>query len=180
MARYTTDAEVDLLRRYSTISKYGIVEIGVLDGETTKILAENSNCPIYGIDPIIPDSMDEKLIGSKNNILKNMSIYPNFMFYHNYSYNVVTDFNYKFDFIFIDGDHRYDSVIRDFTEWFPKMEIGGYIAFHDSAPVTSFPAEFKGWPGCVRLVDEIKNGLFFDNQIRWVETLDTINVFVKI
>ncbi len=37
----------------------GGVELGILEGKTTRNLCEsNPNIPIYGIDPIIPDSMN--------------------------------------------------------------------------------------------------------------------------
>ncbi len=180
MARYTTDAEINLLCKYSSISNMGIVEIGVLDGETTLAMSKFSKCPIYGIDPIIPDSMDQNLIGSKEIILNNMRGYPDFTFYNDYSFNVVIDFKNKFDFIFIDGDHHYESVKRDFLEWFPILERGGYIAFHDSGPVTSVQADFKGWDGCIKIVSEIKDNLYFCEEIEWIENVDTINVFKKI
>ena len=180
MARYTTEEEVKLLCRYANISKFGIVEIGVLDGETTLEMSKNCECPIYGIDPIIPDSMDSNLIGSKERILSNMENYHSFTLYDDYSFNVIKGFKEKFDFIFIDGDHNYDSVKKDFIEWFPLLEKGGYVAFHDSGPVTSIEADFKGWDGCIRIVGEIKEKFYFENQIEWVENVDTINVFKKL
>jgi predicted O-methyltransferase YrrM len=180
MARYTTDAEVNLLCRYSSISKKGIVEIGVLDGETTLSLSKHTNCPIYGIDPIISDSMDQNLIGSSESILSNMRDYKDFVFYQDYSFNVVKTFKSEFDFIFIDGDHKYEAVKKDFIDWFTLLDDGGYIAFHDSGPVTSINADFKGWEGCIKLVEEIKEGIHFNGKMEWVENVDTINVFRKI
>lgn len=176
MARYTTEAEVRLLQKYASNSKIGIVEIGVLDGETTKMMSLNSNAPIYAIDPIIADSMDTNLIGSEQLILNNMSHYKDFKFYKDFSFNLSKDWNQKFDFIFVDGDHRYESVKRDFEEWYALLEKDGYIAFHDSGPVTSIPADFKGWEGCIQLVEELKNS----GNITWVENVDTINVFQKL
>jgi len=35
------------------------------------------------------------------------------------------------DFIFIDGDHTYEGVKRDFELWSEVVRTGGYIAFHD-------------------------------------------------
>lgn len=35
------------------------------------------------------------------------------------------------DFIFIDADHTYESVISDLKHWFPKLKRGGHIAGHD-------------------------------------------------
>lgn len=35
------------------------------------------------------------------------------------------------DFLFIDGDHTYEGVKRDFEMYFPLVRKGGIIAFHD-------------------------------------------------
>jgi len=37
----------------------------------------------------------------------------------------------QFDFIFIDGDHSYDSCKEDINMWLPKIKQGGIIAGHD-------------------------------------------------
>lgn len=39
--------------------------------------------------------------------------------------------NQKLDFIFIDGDHSYEGVKKDFEMYSPFINPGGYIAFHD-------------------------------------------------
>ncbi len=36
------------------------------------------------------------------------------------------------DFIFIDGDHSYEAVKKDFLDWSPIVNVGGYVAFHDT------------------------------------------------
>jgi len=38
------------------------------------------------------------------------------------------------DFLFIDGDHSYDGVKRDYELWSPLVRRGGLIAFHDVKP----------------------------------------------
>jgi len=35
------------------------------------------------------------------------------------------------DFVFIDADHEYSSVIKDIDAWLPKIKIGGMLAGHD-------------------------------------------------
>ena len=38
------------------------------------------------------------------------------------------------DFLFIDGDHSYDGVRRDFELYSPLVREGGLVAFHDIVP----------------------------------------------
>ena len=35
------------------------------------------------------------------------------------------------DFVYIDGDHSYDSCKEDINMWLPKIKQGGIIAGHD-------------------------------------------------
>jgi predicted O-methyltransferase YrrM len=45
------------------------------------------------------------------------------------------------DFLFIDGDHSYEGVHRDFADYGPLVRAGGLIAFHDIHPHS------RGWGG---------------------------------
>ena len=50
-----------------------------------------------------------------------------------YAENVITTFdNEEFDFIFIDGDHATDAVVRDLMNYYPKLRKGGICAVHDA------------------------------------------------
>ena len=42
--------------------------------------------------------------------------------------------NRPVDFLFIDGDHSYEGVKRDYELWSPLVRSGGLIAFHDVKP----------------------------------------------
>ena len=57
--------------------------------------------------------------------------------------------NDKFDFIFIDGDHRYNAVKLDFEMYLPLVKSGGIIALHDIG--------YAEEGGVHKLWDEIKN-----------------------
>lgn len=37
----------------------------------------------------------------------------------------------ELDFIYIDGDHRYEAVVADLKGWQPKLRAGGVMAGHD-------------------------------------------------
>ncbi len=36
-----------------------------------------------------------------------------------------------FDFVYIDGNHQYDSLMADLIHWYPKVKKGGYFGGHD-------------------------------------------------
>jgi predicted O-methyltransferase YrrM len=54
--------------------------------------------------------------------------------------------NRAVDFLFIDGDHRYEAVKRDFELYVPLVRPGGVVALHDVSPMptatTGGPARF--------------------------------------
>lgn len=37
----------------------------------------------------------------------------------------------ELDFVYIDADHHYDSVVNDLKLWYPKVKKGGVLAGHD-------------------------------------------------
>jgi predicted O-methyltransferase YrrM len=172
-AKYTTAFESQTLAKFAGSAKLGIVEIGCLDGETTNVIARASAVPVYGIDPIVPDSMNPGLIGSKEKILQNLKWCKRFKFIQEYSHIAVASFNYDFDLIFIDGDHSYDAVKKDVDDWWSKLATSGIMLMHDTAPVTSENATFKGHDGPIRVTNEIKK------TKRCIGVWDTITGFQK-
>ena len=153
----------------------GIVEIGVLNGETSNYFLENCKLPIFGIDPLIPDSMNDELVGNINSINMLKRKYSNYTFIKDYSYNAVLSFNYKFDYLFIDADHTYEAVKKDFHDWFPLLNRGGYVSFHDSAKYRGGPHH---WEGPSRLVDELIADLK-NNGLEYYRTIYSLTSFKK-
>jgi hypothetical protein len=149
-----------------------IVEIGVFDGNTSQIfLDNNNNVRIYGIDPIIPDSMAPELIGNEDKVRNLVYKYPNFVFIKDFSYYVVKEWIEPISYIFIDGNHNYDAVRKDFEDWLPFVEIDGYISLHDSG----LNRGGNGWPGPSQLSDE----LLSDNRVEYVDTVGSMTIFKK-
>jgi cephalosporin hydroxylase len=65
----------------------------------------------------------------------------------------------KVDFLFIDGDHSYEGVKKDFEMYSPLVRKGGIIAFHDIIPdyYTRYGIKTSTWAGWVyKFWNEIK------------------------
>jgi predicted O-methyltransferase YrrM len=65
----------------------------------------------------------------------------------------------RVDFLFIDGDHSYEGVKKDFEMYSPLVRKGGIIAFHDIIPdyYTRYGIKTSSWAGEVyKFWNEIK------------------------
>ncbi|MEI6498436.1 MAG: class I SAM-dependent methyltransferase [bacterium] len=81
---------------------------------------------------------EQKKLGGDNPLLKKFKInmkkagvLSHIKIHKGYSFNVSKKFETKLDFLFIDGNHDYESVLKDYLQWSPLIKKGGYIAFHD-------------------------------------------------
>jgi predicted O-methyltransferase YrrM len=176
----TEKSEQNIHKKMAELSKSCIVEIGVLIGYTTKILLDNSppQVQIYGIDPIVPDSMDKNLIGDEQKIINLVKEYPKkFTFIKDYSYNVAKTWNERteIDYIFIDGDHNYTAVKKDFEDWFPFIKKGGYIGLHDSRMNRKIPPVAPFHTGPSKLADE----LIINSRVELTDEFFSLSLFRK-
>ncbi|GAG94109.1 unnamed protein product [marine sediment metagenome] len=57
------------------------------------------------------------------------------------------------DFVYIDGNHQYEFVLKDIILYYPKVKEGGLLSGHDYGK--------SRWPGVTKAVDEFckKNSL---------------------
>ncbi|MBU4501396.1 MAG: class I SAM-dependent methyltransferase [Nanoarchaeota archaeon] len=80
----------------------------------------------------------------------------------------------EIDFLFIDGDHSYNGVKKDFKMYSPLVKERGIIAFHDIVPgpkenvggVPEFWSEIKGKYDSKEIVKDWNNGIGYG--IGWV------------
>jgi len=123
------------------------VEIGVNNGENLFSLLDKGNkkLKMYGVDPykvqeentLYEKNIDEKyddvdLAGLKRQVLKESLKYPNLEILVDTSDNASKQFDKEsIDFVFIDGDHSYESVKNDIKCWEPKVKEEGLIMGHD-------------------------------------------------
>lgn len=55
-----------------------------------------------------------------------------------FSTDAATDFKEdSVDFVYVDGNHRFESVVADIAAWLPKIRKGGMIAGHDYARINT-------------------------------------------
>ncbi|MFO1077558.1 MAG: class I SAM-dependent methyltransferase [Planctomycetota bacterium] len=47
------------------------------------------------------------------------------------SHDHAAAFQDPIDLLFLDGDHSYDAIRRDYLDWGPKVRRGGYLCLHD-------------------------------------------------
>jgi len=132
-----------------------LVELGTWKGHSIMYLAkklkqQNYDFDLYGVDlfddsPIHENKGNEYLkpqmkylwdVYNENLIRSNVrevvkDIKKN-------SWEAANEFeNESVDFIFIDADHKYESVVKDIQAWLPKLKVGGVMSGHDYTQPTA-------------------------------------------
>jgi glycosyltransferase involved in cell wall biosynthesis/predicted O-methyltransferase YrrM len=142
-----------------------IVEIGSWKGKSTFFIGKGSEgagkIKIYAIDPHLEGSYEEFKRNIKNAELNDIVIPV-----VKTSEEAAKDFTEPVEFIFIDGDHEYESVKKDFELWFPKLINKGIIAFHDTV----------AWPGPRKVV---KKHIYTSRYFKNVGFVDSITFAQK-
>lgn len=154
---WMSPVELKILALLAQKSKF-ILEVGAYKGRSTRALIDNTHGVVVAVDPWEgPYRMDDGGIlfdcrNSLNDFIQNVHgtavimikrTYRNFIKEYHDTYGPRSNF----DFIFIDGDHRYEEVKHDIIESLPLLKVGGTLAGHDYNQ--------KDWPGVTRAVDEI-------------------------
>lgn len=116
-----------------------IVEIGSWKGKSTISLALGSMAArsekVYAVDPHKPLAEEGYAEDTEAEFLKNIKeagvhghVVPMVMT----SAEAARQWNKPIALLWIDGDHRYEQVKRDFLLWEPHVIDGGIIALHDT------------------------------------------------
>jgi len=159
---YHSEILCDLIERFSP---NGIgVELGINRGLTSeKILTTTSTKILYMIDPWIwCYDKNQGLYSTKHNpdddyeyVLNHFSQkFPKkHILIRKKSEEAVNDIQEKLDFIFIDGNHTYNYVMKDLELWMPKIKSEGLVVGHDW---------WKKFPDVERAVTDFceKNNIF--------------------
>lgn len=172
----TTPEERNTLSRFLPGMKT-IVEIGVFEGFTTRVLADraDSDAIIYGIDPFPKGRLGvcwgemitrahnrDHLKGGRVKLIAKLST------------DVDEDVPSLVDFVFIDGDHSLAGITSDWAYWSTKVRPGGYIGLHDSFLTPEKP---KGYT--LGSIDYFGNHIRHDPGFAIVAQQDSLAVLQK-
>jgi hypothetical protein len=153
------------------------LEIGVYRGQVLSLVSliarqEKIDCEVTGVSPFSPagDSVSEYLVNldymadtlrnfehfglSRPNLLKAYSTDPE-------AVQLIS--SSKWDMIYIDGNHDYDVVLRDWDVCSSALAPGGIVVLDDSGLTSAYkPPLFAtgGHPGPSRLASEIDATMF--------------------
>jgi hypothetical protein len=139
------------------------VEIGVCQGSCSKNILENNNtCKLYCVDPYISyndyDDACNNIVGDNmyfetqnmiNRLFPNRSI-----FLRKFSKEASYDFDADLDFVYIDGNHKFEYVYEDINIWYDKIKVGGILICDDAVDTNDSIRDTNGdvyieWcPGC--------------------------------
>ncbi len=124
-----------------------VAEIGVFEGENARSMFRNLNIKkFYAIDPYISYSVnpEEKelegvesgkaLAKAKKNLEQWGSMFGErnvIMWIKELSEEAINKIKENLDFVYIDGDHRYEYVKKDIELYWFKVRKGGILAGHD-------------------------------------------------
>ncbi len=172
----TTQAERELLASFLSGAKR-IVEIGVFEGYTTRILAERADADavIYGIDPFLAGRLGicwgERIARSYNGrYLASGKI----RFIAKFSTDVGEDVPTPVDVIFIDADHSLPGISADWAFWSERTAPNGIVALHDTLLTQDKPRGYT-----LGSIEYFRDHIRHDRRFDVVGQQDSLSVLRK-
>jgi predicted O-methyltransferase YrrM len=150
----TTPAEHALLRELAAGART-IVELGAFEGVSTRVMrdAMASDAHLYAVDPFVANrygfcvqhAIFWREVGHSAN--------GHVILIRQFSHEAIASWREPIDLLFLDGDHSFEGVTRDFREWGRYVRPSGIILVHTSQPSAAKPVPTTAGP--YRLVREI-------------------------
>ncbi|MBS0605950.1 MAG: class I SAM-dependent methyltransferase [Verrucomicrobia bacterium] len=144
-------AYLDLIVQMWNVEVRTIAEIGVYKGFLSKCFRKYyPEAHLYLIDPwTIYDAYLEKEAGpvtedqaqmdaAYRSVREAFEKDPHATIIKKFSTDAAHEVPDELDFVYIDGNHSYESIKEDILTWMPKVRAGGIISGHDYDPV-DFP-----------------------------------------
>jgi len=130
----------DLVEIFEKHNKLGHgVEVGVYKGFYAREILSAYTGHLYLVD--LWDGTSLWVDGSRSQLVVDEMLDYNLKKFNNYtklkgdSIEMAKTFeNKSLDFVYIDADHQFSSVLHDIVAWLPKVRSGGIISGHDYDP----------------------------------------------
>lgn len=131
-----------------------VVEIGSYCGGSTVIIARaavrrNPDVVVYAVEPFVFDEPryrgDYERLFDAN--VSDWRLSQTVVKVRQTSQAAAVTWKREIDFLYVDGDHRYEAVVSDIRAFAPFVRHGGLLAFHDY--------KLSGKEGVRRAVDEL-------------------------
>ena len=178
-ATSVSPSEHELLRRLAA-GKRCVVEVGVHEGATSRVLAQaiGPGGKLFLVDPFPLETMFERFLGlsfagwiARRELAAQRGVDARFVRLTSEDAARALPLDGAVDVVFIDARHDYESARQDFLLWQQKLAPDGAVAFHDSRPCHTRP-DVDERTGVVRFVDELLRGQY--GAWRMVDGADTI------
>ncbi len=152
------------------------VEIGVFEGENADNILDILNISkLYLVDPYVEydgynDVLSSHLINGLDRAKSRLSRYKDkTVWIFEFAETARLEMEELLDFVYIDGNHRYEYVQNDLMNYYPLVKSGGFIGGHDYFNNNS--------TGVKKAVDEFVNesgvklelGLYGNHSDWWVQ-----------
>jgi predicted O-methyltransferase YrrM len=135
------DSDMDILKKYSSVDT--AVDLGTFFGLSAYILSMKAK-KVITID-LFEDFGMIKNYTSKETYKKLFAEHPHYYkdiverFKNVKNIRIIKGLTYvipmdidNVDLLFIDADHSYEGIKRDYDNWYPLIPEGGLILFHDT------------------------------------------------
>ena len=161
--------EIPVFAEYAGQAVGTLVEIGAGLGASAALMLSNmpASARAFSIDPFVKDSMGELQATAaqcRRNVWRALAAagktaaYASWCLYVEPSHRAAHWWCEPIDFLYLDGDHRYEAVKRDFEDWSCHVRPGGVILLHDSRREGNAAEDVfaRGWPGPTRVAEELR------------------------
>ena len=166
----TTEAERECLSRHAR-GRHNLVELGVMHGVTTALLRRVMAAAgvVSGIDPHPCGRLGVERLTAARGLA--MSRRGQARLIRLTSSAAAAGWQSPIDFLFIDADHSWAAIERDWSDWIPHVSTGGIVALHDSHQLAG-----RDNLDTVRFTEEI---VLHDPRVRRLEVVDSHTILER-
>ena len=168
----TTDAERACLAR-GAAGRRAIVELGVYHGVSTRVMRSvmAPDGVLTAVDPYPVGRLGvsfERMVATREAGRERRGTVR---WVRQMSFEAAVGWREPIDFLFVDGDHSWAGIERDWRDWSPHMVAGGVVALHDSRSVA--------WRADLDSVRFTREVVACDARFREVDAADSLTLWER-